>query len=361
MNHEPTILAVDDDPMNLSILEEILIDGGYVVSTASTGEEALEIAGRIHPDIILLDIMMPGIDGYETCRRLRSGSALKYCKIILVSAKAMVEERLKGYEAGADDYIVKPFDHEELVAKIGVFARLKSMEEVDRLKDEFLSLLAHETRTPLTQIMAPAEILSSEGELSEKERCHFGKIVLSAARSLESKLQDAQLTLAFRSRQHETATIKASLSQVLRDAIRRAQADDRCRVLVIAQSDPCVIADPRHVRIAFERLIDDSLQSTDEGEVLQITLETLEDQHILTVDKDSPDRSEPSVSREFGIFEVPDLEHHSGQINTGVPLANSILGYYSGRLQVERYPGGFRAYRVTFSRKGEKLLETRAA
>lgn len=113
------ILAVDDDLLNLEILKELL-EEDYFLSTAENGLDALEMAERIRPGLILLDIMMPGMDGYEVCRQVRSREILKYTKVLLVSAKAMTSERLKGYEAGADDYIIKPFDHEELSAKIRV-------------------------------------------------------------------------------------------------------------------------------------------------------------------------------------------------------------------------------------------------
>ncbi|MEZ4650681.1 MAG: response regulator [Candidatus Eisenbacteria bacterium] len=353
MKHEPKILAVDDDRMNLSILKEILLDGGYVVSTASTGEEALEVAGRVNPDIVLLDIMMPGIDGYETCRRLRQGVSSRNCKIILVSAKAMVEERLKGYEAGADDYVVKPFDHDELVAKIEVFSRLKSIEEVDRLKDEFVSLLAHETRTPLTQIMAPAEILAGDAALSESDRRSFGEIVLKAARALDSKLKDVLLALLFRTKERDTPTVAAHLGEVLRDALQRTNAVDNC-TLVEADA-PSVLSDAGHLRIAFERLIEDSFQSGG-GTALEIEIGTEQDQHqhVVVIEEQEGSAAEPEASCEFAVFEVPDLQHHTGAVDTGVPLANSIIRFYGGRLRVERYPHGFRSYRITLPAESPK-------
>src|SRR6266705_2169784 len=123
------ILIVDDHPINVAILEEILGDD-YPLQTATCGEEALAIAPDFQPALILLDIMMPGIGGYETCRRLRAHPALRYSKIIMVSARALVAERLQGYDVGADDYITKPFDEEELVAKVRVYLRLRSLEEV---------------------------------------------------------------------------------------------------------------------------------------------------------------------------------------------------------------------------------------
>jgi len=119
MQIKKKILVVDDDPNNIVIVGELLGDD-YDLKTATTGEEALEITLHFLPDIILLDIMMPGIDGYDVCRRLREHSTLQYAKIIMVSAKAMVSERLKGYEVGANDYLTKPFEEDELLEKVRV-------------------------------------------------------------------------------------------------------------------------------------------------------------------------------------------------------------------------------------------------
>src|SRR5467141_3561037 len=118
------ILIVDDHPTNIDVLQEFLSDD-YVLATATSGEEALALAPDFQPALILLDVMMPGIDGYETCRRIRTTPALRHTKIILVSARAMVEERLRGYEAGADDYITKPFEKHELRAKVHAYLRLQ--------------------------------------------------------------------------------------------------------------------------------------------------------------------------------------------------------------------------------------------
>ena len=141
------ILIVDDVPMNLEILEELLEDEFHLKS-ASSGEEALKVAPEYRPDLVLLDIMMPGIDGLDTCRRMRENSILKQTKIIMVSAKALVSERLEGYEVGADDYITKPFNKHEFMAKIKVYLRLVRVEENDRLKNELLDMLCNETGNP---------------------------------------------------------------------------------------------------------------------------------------------------------------------------------------------------------------------
>lgn len=115
----PKILVVDDDQTNLKFLREIL-DDDYELLTVSSGEEALEVIHEFDPLIVLLDIMLPGVSGYEVCEQVKKDESLSQVKIILISAKAMVNERQRGYEAGADDYITKPFDHEELLVKLNL-------------------------------------------------------------------------------------------------------------------------------------------------------------------------------------------------------------------------------------------------
>jgi len=118
------ILIVDDDQLNREILHEILGEE-YELATAATGEEGLSRMKDFDPDLVLLDIMMPGIDGYEVCRKIKSTPQGELTLVALVSGRASTKERLGGYKVGADDYIVKPFDHNELVARVNILFRLR--------------------------------------------------------------------------------------------------------------------------------------------------------------------------------------------------------------------------------------------
>jgi sigma-B regulation protein RsbU (phosphoserine phosphatase) len=118
------ILIVDDVEINVEILKELL-EEQYALATANSGQQCLEKISRFKPDLVLLDIVMPGMDGYETCRRIKSDPQSETAHILLISSKTSVESRLKGYEVGTDDYIVKPFDNDELLAKIKVQIRLR--------------------------------------------------------------------------------------------------------------------------------------------------------------------------------------------------------------------------------------------
>lgn len=112
------ILAVDDEPNILLSIEFILDMEGYEVHTARDGDEALEVAGRVRPDLILLDINMPRKDGYEVCRILRGREDMAGVKVIMLTAKGQTLERKKGLEVGADEYVTKPFSADELLSAI---------------------------------------------------------------------------------------------------------------------------------------------------------------------------------------------------------------------------------------------------
>src|ERR671925_1182896 len=129
-----TILVVDDDPDIARFVEVNLRSAGYDVSVASDGEQALEKAAALRPDLVLLDVMMPRIDGFEVAQRLRRNPQTASTSIIMLTAKAMSADKVLGLTAGADDYIIKPFDPIELVARVkGVLRRAREMKSMSPL------------------------------------------------------------------------------------------------------------------------------------------------------------------------------------------------------------------------------------
>jgi len=111
------ILVVEDDSVNQDIFAEIF-EADFDIKMVSDGQQALDVIENFMPSVVLLDIMMAGMDGYEVCRHIRANKKLKHINIIMVSARAMESERIKGLESGADDYITKPFDEDVLLGKV---------------------------------------------------------------------------------------------------------------------------------------------------------------------------------------------------------------------------------------------------
>jgi signal transduction histidine kinase len=140
------ILVVDDEDNNLKAIKR-LIHRDYILEFAQNGDEAIRLIPDFSPDLILLDIMMPGIDGYEVCRRLKSDSKTSGAMVLLVSARSALEDRLRGYEVGADDYIIKAYEPEELRAKVRILLRLKNaQDELRTVNRDLEKLVEVETR-----------------------------------------------------------------------------------------------------------------------------------------------------------------------------------------------------------------------
>ena len=146
MSAKPCILVVDDEVKNVKLLEALLTPGGFHIEKAYNGQEALDRVGRIRPDVILLDVMMPVIDGFEVCRRLKNDPDTQFIPIVIMTALSQVEDRIKGKEAGADDFLTKPVDRRELMARIqsllrfnqAMIKKVTTLEQIQRRLSHFV-------------------------------------------------------------------------------------------------------------------------------------------------------------------------------------------------------------------------------
>jgi len=151
MSKKTVILVADDDSFMRDVFAKTLSDS-YAVTSAENGADALMLAEAERPDLVILDVEMPGMDGYELCRRLKQEEATASVPVIFVSARDRVEERLKGYEAGGEDYIIKPFDPQELKAKVAQL--LRTVSERASLKE----MASYATSTAMTAMTSMSEM-----------------------------------------------------------------------------------------------------------------------------------------------------------------------------------------------------------
>lgn len=164
------ILVVDDNSQNLNVISSLLKIEEYKFALANSGQKAIEIADRTVPDIILLDIMMPGMDGYEVCKILKENEKTKNIPIIFLTAKSETEDIVKGFELGGVDYVVKPFRQAELLQRIDTHLKLKfaqeriekqkdALIELNNQKDKFFSIIAHDLKNPYTGLIGYIQVL----------------------------------------------------------------------------------------------------------------------------------------------------------------------------------------------------------
>ncbi len=260
-NNPATVLIVDDNPTNLAMLFEYLDDNGFDVLVAEDGQSALEQAHYAKPEIILLDIMMPGMDGFETCRRLRENPGTAHIPVIFMTALTDATDKVRGFEVGAVDYIGKPFQHEEVLVRIDNHLKIRhlqrdlearnsalereihkrkdaemrlqqhvaQLEEYNAELDAFARTVAHDLREPLNALVGYAELMASDSGLDADHR-EAASAILSAGTAM-GRITDALLLLA-RVRDTEVvlepldmAEVVATSKQRLVHALRSAGAE----------------------------------------------------------------------------------------------------------------------------------------
>ncbi|MBI4611451.1 MAG: response regulator [Candidatus Rokubacteria bacterium] len=201
MRTPPRILVVDDNLMNVEIIQSRLAVHGYEILTAADGEEALAVARAAQPDLILLDVMMPKLDGTEVCRRLRADASFPFTPIILVTAKADSRDVVAGLEAGADEYLTKPVDQAALVARVKSMLRIKALhdtvqEQASRLEAQAAELAAF-NRTLEQRVAAQLAELERVGRLKRFLSPQLAELVMSAGDEKLLESHRREITVVF--------------------------------------------------------------------------------------------------------------------------------------------------------------------
>ncbi|MGN7291530.1 PleD family two-component system response regulator [Rhizobium sp. SAFR-030] len=164
------ILVVDDIPANVKLLEARLLAEYFDVLTAEDGFKALEIVAKTPVDIILLDVMMPGMDGFEVCERLKGNPATSHIPVVMVTALDQPADRVRGLKAGADDFLTKPVNDLQLISRVKSLVRLKTLSDELRIRAETALQIGIDDVTKLDHLDAPGQVLLVDGRASSQER-----------------------------------------------------------------------------------------------------------------------------------------------------------------------------------------------
>ena len=344
------ILAVDDDPIDIGNLQRLL-GADFDLKTATRGEQALGIAAEFRPDIILLDNMMPDLDGGEVCRQIRADTVLRHTKIIMVSGKSLVSERVQAYQAGADDYITKPFDKDELLAKIRVYLRLKSVEELDQFKSSVLMLLAHEARTPLNSLLAPAEMLVGEDQMDADERKLLIEMVHSAAQRLHRFFENVLLLSSLKSGKGQLKLAPTSVCDLVREAIAETAtqaAEHNVEIDEAFSGDPSASLDREQIKRTLKAIIENAIRFSPPGASVRICV-SADDAEVCVSVTDQGQGIDPDyLPHVFEELSDPDVDHHSQGQRLSLAIARQVVMQHNGSISAESTKGAGATFTIRF-------------
>ena len=330
------ILAVDDIPDNLLLVQLALEQEGYQVVLAHNGETALRQIKQAPPSLILLDVMMPGMDGYEVTRRIRQDQNIPFIPILLVTAREE-SSLVEGLDAGADEFVRKPFQIDELQARVRSMLRLK--ETIDQ-RENFVSCLTHDLRTPLVAANRMLDLIEQEafGEVSKEQKEAIVNIISSNQNLLEM-LNKLLETHHYELGQKILNFIPVKLEQLMSDVVTELEPLATQKKLALEtnlSSTATIKGDRLELRRVFTNIIGNAIKFTDTGKV-KISL-TEDDRQVLVRIEDTGIGISPQEQQT--IFQRFHQGNHrrSGK-GLGLYLCQQIVYAHQGKITVESEVG----------------------
>ena len=354
-NDEYTILVVDDDPAILMGLMLKIKRHGYRVLTAKDGNEGIQKAKDNKPDLVLSDIMMPFPDGFEMRRILSQDPQLASIPFIFLTARTDVQDRLRGLREGADDYILKPFDADEVLARIDALIRRVEAEKVrvraqmeeqtrsdiEQLKQEILQNFHHELRTPLTNILLPLEIAVNKKFDNAEEQTHFLRMALSNANRLEALTTDlillSNIDQGNLNRIRQPININVQLLNPIHKLLERYKSKDLVFTPVIGFEGEIEINAPRReFTQATLHLMDNAFKFSPEKGKVVLILKTIDNGWTITVQDDGPGippEFREKVFERFYQMSQGDTRKYDG-LGIGLTIARAIFESNGGFVKI---------------------------
>lgn len=314
---ETRILIVDDNPKNLQVLGNILKQSGYKLEFATNGKQAIDWINDKSFDIILLDIMMPEMDGFEVCQKIREDNKHADIPIIFLTAKTDKESTVKGFMTGGQDYITKPFDSHELLARVETHLELKyskeklsnvnkwleqqvlqktkelqsayeELEVLDKAKIEFLKILSHELRTPLNGIKGFTQILKQK--IQSQDLLHYINVIEFSSDRLENFSNIALLISSLRTKSYLLKFQEIKLSSVLEEICKnfKQHLEEKSLKLNLNNNfkNDIIIADLELTKECFRQVIENAIGYSEENGSIQISISG-DEERITVLLKDS--------------------------------------------------------------------------
>jgi len=349
-NENPSVLIVDDVMENIQVVVSHLRGEEYDLRFATDGQQALESLAAGPVDLILLDVMMPEIDGFEVCRRVKADPRLKDIPVVFLTAKTDPESLLRGFQSGGVDYITKPFNPDELLARVRTHLRLHRTERDLRgllaSRDRFLSIVAQDLRTPFSGLKGILKLLARDNAaLPPEELADYLQMADAAAQGIDGLLENLLSWSQLQTGVFGFAPRPLAVSALFDDALLLEAGELRAKgIEVTVDADPAltIYADPEMAQLTLSRLLDNAIKFSYRNGKVELSAKRSEggvklvvaDQGVGITGQDRERLFCPEMP-----LRRPGTEGEIG-IGMGLPLAKAFTEQHGGHLEITSPQGG---------------------
>jgi len=354
------ILLVDDTEANLSLLTSFLDREGYGIITAPNGKEALQKAKDKNPDLIMLDIMMPEMNGYEVCKKLKADEITHRIPVIFWSSLTDIYNKLKAFQVGGVDYITKPFDKDEVLARIALHIRLKQFQEekeerikvlrereleltkLNRQKDELMRIVSHDIKNPLTGIIGVVNVLLESDDIKQEEARQMLQMIESSSNELLDLVMEILDKNMLRREDQKLELKEVDLVEVLDEVISINAPNAKLKRIGLylkSNIESCFICvDVRKIKQIFNNLVINALKFTPSKGRVSIHIDKTEHSTVLCKVIDSGiGIPEDIIGQLFTEEDETTTVGTGGEIGTGLglDLVQYFVELHKGKVWVE--------------------------
>lgn len=354
------ILLVDDTEANLSLLTSFLDREGYGIITAPNGKEALQKAKDKNPDLIMLDIMMPEMNGYEVCKKLKADEITHRIPVIFWSSLTDIYNKLKAFQVGGVDYITKPFDKDEVLARIALHIRLKQFQEekeerikvlrereleltkLNRQKDELMRIVSHDIKNPLTGIIGVVNVLLDSENIKQEEARQMLQMIESSSNELLDLVMEILDKNMLRREDQKLELKEVDIVEVLDEVISINAPNAKLKRIGLylkANIESCTLrVDVRKIKQIFNNLVINALKFTPSKGRVSIQIDKTENSSILCKVTDTGiGIPEDIIGQLFSEDDDTTTVGTGGEIGTGLglDLVQYFVELHNGKVWVE--------------------------